>query len=190
MGGTEEARVTVIGDAAIRVLAGQGMRGLTHRAVDAAAGLAGGSTSYYARTRQALLELAMNRMYELTDRNLPPVDLAADLDQMAGYLAGFIESMITEGRTHTTARFEFALEATRRPELREIYDRTGRRFRAHAEEALRALGATDPARQARSLLAWCDGLVFDSTVGSGAADPPSAEELRVSTREFLSALFG
>ncbi|SDL36900.1 hypothetical protein SAMN05421869_12541 [Nonomuraea jiangxiensis] len=41
---------------AIRLLAAEGMRGLTHRAVDRAADLPDGSTPYYVRTRQALLE--------------------------------------------------------------------------------------------------------------------------------------
>src|SRR5919107_1137181 len=48
-------RRSVILDAALRVIAEQGMRALTHRAVDAAAGLPGGSTSYYFRSRAALL---------------------------------------------------------------------------------------------------------------------------------------
>jgi len=42
-------------DAAIAVLGGQGVRQLTHRAVDVAAGLPSGSTSNYFKTRDALL---------------------------------------------------------------------------------------------------------------------------------------
>jgi hypothetical protein len=45
-----------IADAAIGLLAAEGMRGLTHRTVDRAADLPKGSTSYYFRTRQALLQ--------------------------------------------------------------------------------------------------------------------------------------
>ena len=47
------------------MLAGQGARGLTHRAVDQAAGLPSGTTSNYARTRAALLTLALARIAEL-----------------------------------------------------------------------------------------------------------------------------
>ena len=52
-------------DAAIAVLADHGGRGLTHRAVDQAAGLPPGTTSNYARTREALLTLALTRIAEL-----------------------------------------------------------------------------------------------------------------------------
>ena len=41
-------------DAATKVVADQGLRGLTHRAVDREAGLSEGSCSAYYRTRQAL----------------------------------------------------------------------------------------------------------------------------------------
>ncbi|HEX5919668.1 MAG TPA: TetR family transcriptional regulator, partial [Nocardioides sp.] len=43
-------RRTVLLDAALELVGTQGMRGLTHRAVDAAAGLPAGSTSNYFRT--------------------------------------------------------------------------------------------------------------------------------------------
>ncbi|MGA5424823.1 TetR/AcrR family transcriptional regulator [Streptomyces lavendulocolor] len=56
------ARADLIADAALALLAERGMRGLTHRAVDEAAGLPQGSTSNYARTRQALLETAVRRL--------------------------------------------------------------------------------------------------------------------------------
>ncbi|MFC7482775.1 TetR/AcrR family transcriptional regulator [Luedemannella flava] len=48
-------------DAAITVLGEGGMRALTHRAVDAAAGLPAGSTSNYFRTRDALLGAVIDR---------------------------------------------------------------------------------------------------------------------------------
>src|SRR3954447_21985523 len=59
------ARARQVGDAAIAVLAEHGARGLTHRAVDQAAGLPPGTTSNYARTRAALLTLALARIDEL-----------------------------------------------------------------------------------------------------------------------------
>ena len=48
-------RMQLILESATRVVARGGMRGLTHRAVDAEAGLAQGSTSGYLRTRLALV---------------------------------------------------------------------------------------------------------------------------------------
>ena len=57
-------RRTAILDGALAVLAEQGMRGLTHRAVDAAAGLPPGSTSYYFRSRAALVAGCVQRLLE------------------------------------------------------------------------------------------------------------------------------
>ena len=49
------ARMELLLDAAVRVVAENGLRGLTHRAVDREAGLPEGSCSAYLRTREALV---------------------------------------------------------------------------------------------------------------------------------------
>ena len=58
-------RLEVLADAAIDLVAESGMRGLTHRAVDARAGVPAGSTSAYFRTREALIEGMVRRLAEL-----------------------------------------------------------------------------------------------------------------------------
>jgi DNA-binding transcriptional regulator YbjK len=58
-------RREVLSDAAIEVIAASGMRGLTHRAVDSAADVPAGSTSYYFRSRRALLEAVLIRLNAL-----------------------------------------------------------------------------------------------------------------------------
>ena len=64
------SRRALIADAAISTLARDGMRGLTHRAVDRTAGLPEGSASYYFRTRQALLQATVERLAELTTTDM------------------------------------------------------------------------------------------------------------------------
>lgn len=54
----DSSRRDALSDAAIRVLARAGAHGLTHRAVDAMAGVPVGTTSRYFRTRAALLLVA------------------------------------------------------------------------------------------------------------------------------------
>lgn len=184
-------RVTLIADTAISLLAERGMRGLTHRAVDTAAGLPPGSTSYHARTRAALLDIAMGRMTELEVAALPSgleTGPATDVADSAEALARFLYQATTEDRTRTLARFEFALEATRRPELRAIYDEAGRRFREPAAALLARCGSSHPHRHARSLIAWCDGIVFDSVAGAGWQRPPSHDELRDGLLELLASM--
>ncbi len=84
------SRRDVVTDSAIAVVAEQGVRGLTHRAVDALAELPVGSTSNVYRTRDALITGIMERIGELNALQLerlphaqhtsekPPAELAVD----------------------------------------------------------------------------------------------------------------
>jgi hypothetical protein len=176
-------RLDVIGDAAIEVLAATGMRGLTHRAVDRAAGLPVGSTSYYARTRVALLELTIARIVTL-DR----VEVEPPPGGLAEFMAGYAFDAITSGRTRMLARYEFALEATRRPELRAVYDEGGLLIRRRAAEVLAASGSPAPERHARLVVTWLEGTIFDALAGTGSLAPPTLEALVESAREILAGI--
>jgi DNA-binding transcriptional regulator YbjK len=106
-------------DAAIELLAGQGARGLSHLKVDRAAGLPDGTTSFYYRTRSALLHAVAARLTELDVADLASI-AAADPppDGSPSLLAQAIVSTVFEPRlTRTKARYEVLLQATRDPEL-------------------------------------------------------------------------
>lgn len=64
------SRRDVVTDSAIAVVAEQGVRGLTHRAVDALAELPVGSTSNVYRTRDALITGIMERIGDLNSQQL------------------------------------------------------------------------------------------------------------------------
>jgi len=77
------SRRDVVTDSAIAVVAEQGVRGLTHRAVDALAELPVGSTSNVYRTRDALITGIMERIGELNSQQLerlPELVRAPDAD--------------------------------------------------------------------------------------------------------------
>ncbi|MEO3857146.1 TetR/AcrR family transcriptional regulator [Acrocarpospora sp. B8E8] len=186
------ARAALIGDTAITILAERGMRGLTHRAVDESADLPSGSTSNLARTRAALLELALARLAELEEAQLaaqihraapPGPDLLAGL---ADVMAESVHQAITVDRNHAIARYELALEATRRPELRKVYDEIGRRFRDPAIALLTAAGSSDPVRHGRQVVAFGEGMLFDAVVGAGTT--PSLSDLKAAFAEFLNGI--
>ncbi|MFF4992512.1 TetR/AcrR family transcriptional regulator [Streptosporangium saharense] len=185
-------RAELIADTAIALLAERGMRGLTHRAVDEEAGLPAGSTSNLARTRRALLELTLERLTELEIGTF-----AALLDDTAGppspealveLAARTLWEQLTVGRHRTLARYELALEATRRPELREVYDQAGSRFRAPAVAILTAAGSPDPVRHGRQVVAFGEGVMFDTIAGSG--DEPTLDDLRLGLAELLRGMVG
>ncbi|MDT0452716.1 TetR/AcrR family transcriptional regulator [Streptomyces hesseae] len=189
-------RAQLIADTALALLAERGMRGLTHRAVDEAAGLPPGSTSNHARTRAALLEAAVRRLAEreeevLAPREMPDPAGPDGLDALADALALALHRSLTGQRELLLARYELALEAARRPELREIYDATGRgRFRAPVIALLTAAGSPEPERHALSLIAWCEGLMFSCAAGSYHAEVPGPAELRRGFRELLRGALG
>jgi DNA-binding transcriptional regulator YbjK len=185
-------RAAQIGDTAIAILAERGMRCLTHRAVDHAAGLPPGTTSNYARTHAALVELALNRMTDLETAGiatrLATGPAPAGPEQFAALAAGIIHHSVTAARSRMLARYELALEATRRPELRAIYDQAGQLYRDGASALLAAAGSADPDRQARMLTAWAEGIMFDTIAGAGWQHPATAEDLRVTFLEYLHAI--
>jgi DNA-binding transcriptional regulator YbjK len=199
------ARKRQVGDAAIAVLAEHGARGLTHRAVDQAAGLPAGTTSNYARTRAALLTLALTRIAELdaAEAEGGPGELSEPGHSgpelsgagvsgagLADGLAMVLDRWMTEpgARRRVLARFELALEATRRPELRAAYDEMGRAFRAEAVRLLAASGSADPERDAWTLIAWMEGTVFYALAGAGATAAPARDVLRAQLAGLLTKM--
>ncbi|MER6841411.1 TetR/AcrR family transcriptional regulator [Streptomyces platensis] len=200
-----------IADAALTLLAERGMRGLTHRAVDEQAGLPQGSTSNVARTRAALLEVAVRRLAEreaavLTARERSAAGRAgasAGADPGSGSedaetedsgaavaeaLSLALHRYLSRHRELLLARYELALEATRRPELRVVYDRAGRAFREPMAAMLTAAGSADPERHAMSMMAWCDGILFSCIAGQFHAAAPTRAALRTSCAELLDGM--
>ncbi|MGW0565035.1 TetR/AcrR family transcriptional regulator [Streptomyces sp. NPDC003016] len=188
------SRPELITDTALALLVERGMRGLTHRAVDERAGLPQGSTSNYARTRQALLEATVRRLAEREAQVLALDGVpapSAGLDGVVGALAVALHRHLTHHRELLVARYELGLEATRRPELREFYDATGRhRFREPLNALMAAAGSREPERHALSLAAWCEGLMFSCAVGSYHSAVPDEEELRRGFGELLRGMLG
>ncbi|MFP3989896.1 TetR family transcriptional regulator [Streptomyces sp. E11-3] len=184
-------RAELIADAALALLAERGMRGLTHRAVDEAAGLPQGSTSNHARTRLALLEAAVRRQAEreaavLTPDEIP--DPTGGVETLADGLALVLHRYLTGHRPLLVSRYELALEATRRPELRAFYDQAGRQFREAVLGLLRAVGSTAPERHTLALVAYIDGMMFACVAGSFHAEVPSEGELRAGLGELLRGM--
>lgn len=164
--GRGAARRRQITDAALTVLAAEGARGLTHRAVDRAAGLGEGSTSNAYRSRAALLQAALERHVELELVPLP--DLAGEhlgRDQVHALLVAGLDHVL---RDHTliVARYELVLESTRRPALHDALSATRERFAVIAEQLLRAGGCTAARPHAVQLVVVLDGVLLDQVLGA------------------------
>lgn len=164
------ARRRIALDAALRVLARQGARGLTHRAVDREAGLAEGSTSNHFRTRDALLEATLAHHLALDLEPAAALDVAPALSN-AEATALFVAAVahLQRSRDLLVARYELSLESTRRPALAAELSASRARFVALAERVLIATGCDQPGRHGRQLVACIDGLAFDGVLDGPAA---------------------
>jgi DNA-binding transcriptional regulator YbjK len=125
----EERRAALV-DAAIEVLARDGARGLTFRAVDAEAGVPVGTASNYFAKRDDLFTQAGGRIYERLQPD--PATMAGGLQgpRDAAKVTGLLQDAvgrISEFRTGYLALLELRLEATRRPELRTVLTERVRR---------------------------------------------------------------
>lgn len=181
-------RRQLLADAAISLIAGSGVRALTHRAVDTAAGVPSGTTSYHFRTRRELLRGVLIRIAEVNADRLsglpgPPTDTLdapvsrqdrlAEAGQLADRVAAFIDGQSGERRDGTLARMACEIEVASDPDLREILH-AGSIFRPLAIGAVTRLGAVDPPRQADGLIALIDGLQYDRLVGVGSLTAAAA----------------
>ena len=130
-------------DAAIQLLADEGAKGLSHPKVDRRADVPNGSTSFYFRTRSALLQATAQRLAELDLADLMSVaGRAADDDTVSVGGASPLATMVMlsgqEPRlTRTKARFELLLQANRDPDLAEIFRHNSELFtELHRQEIL------------------------------------------------------
>jgi DNA-binding transcriptional regulator YbjK len=113
------ARRTALVDAAIEVLAKEGARGLTFRAVDTEAGVPAGTASNYFASRDELLTQAGSRVYERLQPDAGSLDAPRDGDQAAQLMQVLVDR-VSSFRSGYLALLELRLEATRRPALREV----------------------------------------------------------------------
>ncbi len=165
-------------DAAIRVVGEAGVRGLTHRAVDGAAGVPAGSTSNHFRTRDALLNAVVERFAVRERENWD--DIAAKVcpttpAELAEAMIQFALDSTGPQRTLTMARYAILGEAAIYPPVRAQLLTTGSRVRAWFVNWLRVAGSKDPERDAPVLMNHYTGLVLHELAVPDPAFDPSRE---------------
>jgi DNA-binding transcriptional regulator YbjK len=175
-------RRTLLADAALGVLADEGMRGLTHRAVDRRAAMPPGTTSAYFRTRAALLTGLVTRLVQLdqaelrtTAEALPPL---RTVEQLVDGMVLLTRRRLTgEGRRRSLARHACAVESVRDKELRAILVPRDNAGREAVRLFLATHGVTDVENRTHTLLTCVDGLVFDRLVNGGEVQREALEGL-------------
>lgn len=176
---TAVPRAALLADTALQIVAQHGLRGLTHRAVDTAAGLPQGSTSYYHRSRAALVRAAVDRLVELDLAELDaPGPVGDPADELAGLGAELLSRWTGPEAWRHLARYELLLEGRRDPATNDVVRAAGERLRAAVTDRLAVAGVRDAPARARWFVAAVDGLLLDALVGPGAEHPRTPEEWR------------
>jgi DNA-binding transcriptional regulator YbjK len=111
-------------DAAIQLLAREGAKGLSHLKVDRKAGVPDGTTSFYFRTRSALLRAVAERLAELDLATLQSVADSSDGRRTNPSPSRLSQVVIQAGGepqlSRTKARYELTMQATRDSALAAI----------------------------------------------------------------------
>ncbi|MFD9399733.1 TetR/AcrR family transcriptional regulator [Streptomyces sp. NPDC060011] len=167
-----ERRAALV-DAAVAVLAREGARGLTFRAVDAEAAVPVGTASNYFTDRDDLLNQVDTHLHHR---------LAPDPAVLAGLLTAprdralvleFMRDLLgraTRDRTGYLALFEMRLEATRRPALRASYTAPVRGDLEQAMEFHRDAGLPGGDRTVAVLYLAVLGLLLEHLTLPGVLD--------------------
>lgn len=158
--------------ATIAVVAREGLRKLTYRAVAAEAGVSHGLVRHHFGTRDALLEEALEFAVE---ESLRGSNMLAPLADSSAFGTG-IEALASGDDPLQAFQYELVLASRHSPELQPLVDRYYSVYRDATAAQLSSIGVTD---QAVVDLIWLslDGLVFKSLVS-----PDHHEATRVLNR--------
>lgn len=174
--GAPSTRRNEIAAAGIGIIAQRGVRALTHRAVDEEAHLPPGSTSYYTRTRRALIDeivrvLAEHSIADLEDaaHTFSVLDRTTESTAREAILDALVESVHSLARRPDELKVRCALllelepddaaRATlteRSPVLQQIVQRV--------TDALNTAGIAATTDQATDLMGLCDALLMRAVI--------------------------
>jgi len=182
---TRSERMELMLGAALHVIAEQGLRGLTHRAVDRAAGLPEGSCSAYLRTREALVLAVTEYVAE---------HVAGHVSELAEELAGrpldddrAVETVTrailrwVDEREVLVARLELTIQASRDPALAKTLGTLRKDLVDVVGSVLTARGKPHGAAAAETLVSSFDGVLI-------GALPRPASQRRAFVRRSIEAL--
>ncbi|WP_227998187.1 TetR/AcrR family transcriptional regulator [Nocardia australiensis] len=172
-------RRTLIVDAAIDLIATHGIRALTHRALDTELDLPAGSTSYYFRTKPALITAIAARITTRSREDFVAAQFPAtgpiDLDNTAHDIAAWLDRLLTERRHHLIVRHALIIDRLADTDLHaQLANSLFSTERART--LFQAIGAADPAVAAADFIAVIEGAVFDRFAGARADFPTDTPE--------------
>jgi TetR/AcrR family transcriptional regulator, regulator of biofilm formation and stress response len=166
--------------ATVHVVAREGLRGLTYRAVAEEAGVANTLVAHHFGTRDALLQAALEWAAE---QSIGVSLLEPATGRLEDFAAGLAD-LVAEDADMQAFQYELALEGRRRPELRPAVERMYASYVEATRRELMRMGLDEPTDDlARAVFALLDGIVLQQTLfGDAAATSAVVERLRALLR--------
>lgn len=167
-------RRTALVDAAIEVLARDGARGLTFRAVDTEAGVPPGTATNYFTNRDDLIDQVGRRIHVRLGLDATEIARLQDAEpsrQLAVELMQALFHRIVDERSGYLALLELRLEATRRPELREALTETVRTNHERDVQGHHDLGLPGDRMTVLQLYLAMSGLIVEHLTLPGMLTP-------------------
>lgn len=156
------ARQALLLEKAIDVIGESGLRGLTHRALDRAAGLPEGSSSVYYRTRAALLAAIVDHVARQLRADVEALSAAVpdDSDDPGAAVEETVRLLLTwlERPAMVISLADLSMEAVRTPELRDRMDQWRDQLVVIVEGLSRRHGRSRPRRRAEAIVGSLVGL--------------------------------
>ena len=182
------ARREAILRAAVELIGEQGPDALTHRAVADRAGVSLSATTYWFSSKEEIFREAValaageevqrleRLVLDLAPRHVTPIAWAHEL-------SAALAADVRRNPAQPVAMYEFVLEASRQPDLRDEVARWETAHLRLAEAGLRAVGSADPETDAHIVVAVVSGLML------GLLANPNPEFERDVMRPTLERLF-
>lgn len=181
---TNPARRHGLTDAAITLLASDGVHGLTHRSAERAAGLPAGTASNYFRSREELLVATAERVVELHLADMERADTEAarkttgqTAPDVVQLIAASLETAASAQRDRYLAVFELTLESRRRPALAAALARLAGGAVGFTGDQHAELGLEVPPRAAPLLIMLYGGALFTLVTSPRMPGGPTAHDL-------------
>ena len=159
--------------ATVHVVAREGLRGLTYRAVAEDAGVANTLVAHHFGTRDALLQAALEWAAE---QSIGISLLEPATGRLEDFASGLAE-LVAADADMQAFQYELALEARRRPELMPAIERMYRGYIEATRRELMRLGLDEPTDHlARAVFVMLDGIVLQQTLFGDAAETEAVVE--------------
>ncbi|MFJ9587882.1 TetR/AcrR family transcriptional regulator [Streptomyces acidicola] len=168
-------------EAAIRLVARDGLAKLTYRSLTAEAGVSQGSLRHHFPNLVGVLEAALEHCIEITHTYLR--QRSESLEDIFAHLVDSLQ----EHPEIPAFQAEVFLGARHEPELQELARRNQRAYRERACDALAASGVRPDDELVDVIVALAEGIVYQRVV-FGASYAPVTKSQVAGSRRMLSAL--